>query len=320
MLPRPITSFGRRCTRFSALALAGALALTACSSTGATEPGATSASASASSTQTPAFDLRTPGNARQVIDFLAQACGNKPILRVEITESAAKITYLDDDQAHTIGYADGHISQLDSTVKYIQQTTFDPADFAIDDVGALFDRAGEISGSRQQQDLQINQYNQGVVLMTVTTTPETSTVFFRADGSAVNTLDFTTEDGLREGLSDTVQGASSVESVEIKTDSLTTEVRTGDETVERRSRQKSLPSITSTLKNSGQDTGFDPSLIDPALIARLQQSLPASQGATPSSEVDIAIERRNGTSEPRMYFHFSSGDVITTLSGELVSK
>lgn len=86
-------------------------AVTAC---GAPQAGQASSSATtpanAQSTQAPAFDLTVAGHARQVIDFLVAASGNKPVLRVEVTPTAANITYLEDDQAHTIGYANGHIS------------------------------------------------------------------------------------------------------------------------------------------------------------------------------------------------------------------
>ena len=277
-------------------------------------------SAASAATRTPAFDLTAPGAAREVIDFLVDASGNKPVLRVEVTSTAANITYLNDGQAITIGYADGHLSQLDSTVKYINQAQFNPAEFDIDDVGALFEKAGELSGSRQQQDLQINEYNQGVVLMTVTTTPETSTVFFRPNGSAVNQLDFSTASGIREGLDDTVQGASKVDQVVIKSDSLATDVRTDAASIQRRTRQKGLPSITSNIKSSDSAPGFDPALIDPDLIARLEESLPASVGRTPSTNTTVTIVQRDGRQTPYMYFQFSGSEVVTTMSGDLVSK
>ncbi|SCQ60524.1 Hypothetical protein PFR_JS9-2_676 [Propionibacterium freudenreichii] len=296
-------------------------AVTAC---GAPQAGQASSStttpANAQSTQAPAFDLTAEGHARQVIDFLVAASGNKPVLRVEVTPTAANITYLEDDQAHTIGYANGHISPVDSTVKYINQAQFKPSGFNIDNVGELFEKAGEISGSRQQQDLQINEYNQGVVLMTVTTTPETSTVFFRPDGSIVNKLDFSTDDGIREGLSDTVQGASRVEQVVIKPDSLSADVRTDAATIQRRTRQRALPSITSNIKDSSDPGTFDPALIDPGLIARLEQTLPATVGRTPSTSVTVTIAQHAGQRVPFMYFQFSGAEVVTTMAGDVIAK
>ena len=48
------------------------------------------------------------------------------------------------------------------------------------------------------QNLQIVEYNEGTVLMTVSTKPESRTVFFRRDGSVVNHIDFATPTGMTE--------------------------------------------------------------------------------------------------------------------------
>lgn len=59
----------------------------------------------------------------------------------------------------------------------VAQTVFSIDDFNIDDVGALFRSAAGISGSSSQQ-LQIVDSSSGDVFMSVSTNPESRTVFF----------------------------------------------------------------------------------------------------------------------------------------------
>lgn len=296
------------------------LALSSCSaSPSATTSPSHSSSESPGARTEPAFDLTAPGNARQIVNLLRAASGYKPVLRVEVTASTANITYLDDSTAYTIGFADGTVSKLDSTVTYINQTQFDPDGFAIDDIGTLFDQAAAISGSRQQQDLQINEYDQGNVIMTVTTTPESSTVFFRADGSMINQLDFRDAAGIREGLSDTTQNAPQVLAISIKPDALSVDVRADPGTIERRTRQKALPTIVATLKDSGSASTFSPTLVQPAVIARLEGELPAQLGKPPTTTVQVTIEQRANEDAPRMHFQVGGSEVVTTMDGSVLS-
>ncbi|SER71906.1 hypothetical protein SAMN05443377_10758 [Propionibacterium cyclohexanicum] len=312
----------RKLTRaFTGLAFSLLLILVGCSPAGGPtgEPSSPSASPSPDAPTAPAFDLTAPGNARQIVDLLRTASGNRPILRVEITDSTANITYLDNETAQTIGFANGAVSKLDSTIAYIHQAEFDPDSFAIDDVGKLFDEAGAISGSRERQDLQINEYDKGNVIMTVTTTPESSTVFFRADGSAIHPLDFRTTAGIAEGLSDTVRTAPQVTAIVIKPDSLSVDVRAEPGTIQRRTRQKALPTIIATLKDSGSGTQFSPSLVQPAVIARLTDELPARLNKPASTSVQVTIEQRSGEDAPRMRFQVGGTEVDTTLAGEILA-
>lgn len=270
---------------------------------------------------TPAYDLAQPGRARQVIDFLRRASGNRPVLRIEITAESANLTYLSEDrEAETIGYANGSIAHLDATIKYIDQAQFDPDDFAFDDVAALFETAARISGSDQDQDLQINEYDHGNVLMTVTTTPESSTVFFRADGSVSNKLNLTRAADIAEALADTVQDSPQILSVTIKQDALTVRVRTGEATVEERTRRTSLPTIVSTIKNSDKDPSFDPSTINPEAIARLIAQTANQAGNASASDVTVWIGVNTDDTDPRMRFQAGSTEIVTDMNGTALKK
>ncbi|MBE6477208.1 MAG: hypothetical protein E7Z97_03910 [Propionibacteriaceae bacterium] len=308
--------------------IAGALVLAGCArGSDTTDPSVSpspSRSASASSSgasPTPAYDLAQPGRARQVIDFLRSASGNRPVLRIEITAESANLTYLsEDEEAETIGYANGSIAHLDATIEYIDQAQFDPDDFAFDDVAALFETAARISGSDQDQDLQINEYDHGNVLMTVTTTPESSTVFFRSDGSVINKLNLTRAADIAEALADTVQDSPQILSVTIERDALTVRVRTGESTVEERTRRASLPTIVSTIKNSDKDPSFDPATINPEVIARLIAQTANRAGNASASDVTVRIGVDTGDTDPRMSFQTGSTEVVTDMNGTTLKK
>ncbi|MFT8396456.1 hypothetical protein [Propionibacterium sp.] len=305
-----------------ACVLTGALvALGGCSASpsGPATPGHTPTPTPAVTTQ-PDFPLTAPGNARQIVDFLWAASGHKPILRVEVTATTANITYLDDRNAYTIGFANGAVSKLDSTVTYIDQTEFNPDEFAIDDVGSLFDQAAALSGSRQQQDLQINEYDQGNVIMTVTTTPESSTVFFRPDGTPIHKLDFRNVQDLTEGLSDTVQNSPTVSAVSIKPDALSVDVRIDAATIQRRTRQNALPTIVATLKDSSDSVAFSSTVIDPAVIARLEQDLPGQLNKPAGTTVQVSIQQRSSEDAPRMHFQVGGTEVVTSMDGTILPK
>lgn len=308
--------------------VAGALALAGCARgagrtgpSGSPAPTSTASQASPGSAPDPAYDLTRPGRARQVIGFLRHASGDRPVLRIEVTAAAANLTYLtEDDKAETIGYANGAISHLDSTIKYIDQARFDPDDFAFDDVAALFETAAEVSGSNQDQDLQINEYDHGNVLMTVTTTPESSTVFFRDDGSVINELDLTRAADIAEALADTVQDSPQVLSVTIKADALSVRVRTDEATVEERTRRAGLPTIVSTIKNSDKNPSFDSSLISPGTIARLIAQTAGQGGRSPAPDVTVTINVESGRTEPLMRFQAGGTEIVTDMSGAVQEK
>ncbi|RLP09544.1 hypothetical protein [Propionibacterium australiense] len=303
--------------------LAGALVLTGCARrtgtdepSGSPTPSRSAATASPDTSPTPAYDLTRPGRARQIIDFLRRASGERPVLRIEITVESANLTYLsEDEEAETIGYANGSISHLDATIEYIDQAQFDPDDFAFDDVAALFETAARISGSDQEQDLQINEYDHGNVLMTVTTTPESSTVFFRDDGSVINKLNLTRATDIAEALADTVKDSPRIISARIDRDALTVRVRIDESTVEERTRRTSLPTIVSTLKNSDKNPSFDPAAINPEVVARLIAQTANQADNASASDVSVWIGVDAGGTEPRMRFQVGSTEIVTDMNG-----
>lgn len=294
----------------------------------------------ASPAQTPVIDLTQDGNARRAVDELTARAGDRPVIRVTVNAFEATLTYLEpkpapppaktaspdaptDYKAMSLGWVGGTIEELDSDVEYIHQAAFNPADFNLDGVTQMFENAAAVSGSSSQQELQINEYNQGRVLMTVTTNPETSTVFFRHDGSLIARLDFSTEQGLGEGLRDAVDSAAQVISVGLLPDNagLFADVIAQEGIVERRIRQSTLPMFSSQRKQPTTTLAtFDPAVISPAVIAVQVDSLPVRLQADPDAAVlfTIAVEPR--LEAPVMTFNVAGATVVTDLDGNDITE
>ncbi len=333
-LAERIGALTRGAVRVGAL-LGSAVLLTACASPTPAAPSALP-TAAVSPTRTPVIDLTQDGNARRAVDELAARAGDGPVIRVTVNAFEATLTYLEpkdtplplktpspaaatDFQAVSLGWVGGVIEELDSDVAYIQQTTFSPADYNLEAVARMFRDAAAVSGSSSQQELQINEYNQGRVLMTVTTNPETSTVFFRHDASLISRLDFSTEQGLGEGLRDAVDGAPHVIAVGLLADNggLFVDVIAEEGVVERRIRQAALPMFSSRRKQpTTAALTFDPTLISAAAITQQTTSLRTLPQAEPDASVlfTIAVDPKK-LGVPVITFNAAGTTVITDLAG-----
>lgn len=285
-----------------------------------TSPSRQQPSHSATAEPTPVYDLTLPGHARIVVNFLADCAGSNPIIRVEVTRSSANLTYVEQGKAHTIGFVNGQVQAVDSSVEYVNQASFNPADFNLDDVGNLFRLAAERSGSSQQQDLQINEYQPGEVLMTVTTTPESTTVFFQPNGTPIDELDYSTAAGLAEGIRDAARGSQAVLAVGYKPDEgLWVDVRVDATTIERRTRLAGLPTIVTRRTQATSLTPFDPAIIDAPALARLLTVAPTMLDKPATTPVSVTIDRRDPTDAVRMYFDVGTAQLVTDPAGNVVA-
>jgi len=151
-------------------------------------------------------------------------------------------------------------------------------------VGELFQVAAQVSGSKQNQQLQIVEYNQGQVLMTVTTNPESATVFFRPDGTLVHSLDFTTAEGISEALRDCLGSATQAGVIGYRPDSGLYVELPGDQqgVITVVTRPKSLPRWAASEKGTLPQP-FDVSLVNPAVIANIIQLASAGAPVSPDA-------------------------------------
>ena len=278
--------------------LAVVLALTACSTPdGPPSPSASTPSPTAAGPSSPGIDLRAPGLAAQAIGQLVAAAGTDQAIRLRVDQSTASLTYVDDEQAVTLGWDNGRIATLDSDINYVGQTGFAVSSFNLDDIGQMFAQAAQLAGSDTDQELQINEYNAGRVLMTVTTSPESQTIFFRPDASLINWLDFTNTDDVAEALADVAGDGVQVIALGVGDMGFFADVRVNASIIERRTRPAKLPAYSAQRSASSDLLSFNPSDIDPAVIARLLADVPAALDKA-DARASLAIDTRDDLGAP----------------------
>ncbi|MCL2782422.1 MAG: hypothetical protein FWD80_00385 [Propionibacteriaceae bacterium] len=242
-------------------------------------------------------DLRQPGAATLAVDQLATAAGTTRAIRVTIDQSTASMTYIKDSAAVTLGWNNGAIAPLDSDVSYVGQTSFYISQFNLDNVGRMFSQAATLADSNTAQELQINEYNSGRVLMTVTTSPESQTIFFRADGSLINWLVFTTSSGVTEALRDVAGDGVDVIAIGLNDQGFYADVRISQQIIERRTRPAKLPAYTAQRTASVTDQAFSPQEINPAVVANLLMTMPGTLDK-PDTPARLLIDMRNDLGVP----------------------
>lgn len=251
-------------------------------------------------------------NAPAVVEALQRASVFLPVLKLDITSTQATITALTPDGG-VVSYrwSDGQITAVDSDFQYLGQTTFDPTDFPLDSVRRMFDIA-DLRGVSGDLVLQVLDYHDGVVLMAVTSHPETRTVFFTRDGAAVSPLGVTSVDDLTAGIEAVVASAPLVYSVSISaTDGYRADLPHDDGAILTRTRREALPAFTTERTDTATATPFDPALIDPSVLARsIARYQEDSEGTCA-----VTIDRSLGRSAPVMRFDCADDTFYTDMDG-----
>ncbi|MDO4412962.1 hypothetical protein [Cutibacterium sp.] len=254
-----------------------------------------------SSRVTPSISPLDGVHTRAIIDELVAASGNGPVTKVDITKTALSLTVQAGGSPTVWTWKNGII---DSSATQSTQTVsrpFNPDNFAVEKMPSILSQATEISGSHMNQNLQIVEYNEGTVLMTVSTKPESRTVFFRPDGSAINHLDFATAAGMTEALRDAVYRAKEVgqisyqpgKGVMVDTATATSGI------VMRRTRSADMPAWAVQRKGDAATT-FSPTLLEPDVIVEVMV-LAAAGTDDPPSEMAWTISLDKKLNAPVMY-------------------
>lgn len=296
-----------------AAVLAGTM--TACSPD-TTGPGTSPSPAVSSASASPAADLTRPGAARRAVNELVKAADGLPVIKVDLSATQATLSALKDGKVVAWEWQGGTVTPVESDIAYIKQATFKPVDYDLDDLGDTFEQAAHISGSAENQQLQIVEYDHGEVVMTVTTRPESMPVFFRADGTPINRLDFSTARGFTEAIADATSGSQRVLSMGWDNDGGFWADTAGKESgvVSRRTRQARIPAWQSSRKANSLGPTFPPSMVDAEVLARLVRTLPDSTGH-PGADVRFEISRLHQMALPVITFDVGGQKVVTTLSG-----
>lgn len=278
-------------------------------------PSVTTSGSSTPTNQT-GVDFTAPGAATTVINQLLANVGSKPLLMLEIRRSTAAITVLDNGSARTWAYRDGSIGVVQSDITYESQAAFDVTSFNLTDVGALFRTAAAVSGSSSQQALQIVDYSAGNVMMAVSTSPESRTVFFQPDGTLLPTLDFSTEWGIRHGLVDVIGAQTAVTQVGVTSESdVYIDYPGVNNTTMRRQRLIRFPVSTTSRSDAPKTAVFDPRVVTAAAVMTGYQAFVAAEKVGLTDTWAVKIDGRDPTGTIYMYYVSGSKQFRTDLTG-----
>ncbi|MDR1767395.1 MAG: hypothetical protein LBR32_03015 [Propionibacteriaceae bacterium] len=263
----------------------------------------------------PEVDFTKPGAASAMVARLMEQAGADRAVMVAIRARDVQVSVLDDGQPATWAYRDGKIAQVKQDLAYVDQASFDPADFDISDVGAMFRAAAGVCGSSVEQMLQIVDYSGGRVMMSVTTNPESRTVFFNADSSLLETLDFNTPRGVQQGLREVVGlltdvyalGVSSTQGAWVEFPG------TQQGVVVRRQRSARVPPITTNRAEQTDSPTFSAQAVDAAVIWTLVDSERGSADVPADADWEVRVEPG-----PPAVMRFTVGQArfATTLDGQ----
>jgi hypothetical protein len=296
----------------------GALAgLAGCSATTSRPSASPAPSRASSSSSVPLRDFTKPGEATAVINELVTAAGTINAIKVEISVHDASLSIVTGMTAKTWAWRNGKIEVVESDTQFVGQKIFDPRDFDVSDLAGMFARAAKLAKSDSGQQLQIVEYADRTVYMTVTTNPESLTVFFRQNGTLVSQVDLTTLAGLQEAYNDVVGDKKLVNALGILPNQggMYVDVEVLD-TIVRTVRQPRLPVRTATRRETTTLVPFDPALMKPAVIASSLANISGkSDNQTPAPGWSLVVDSRDKTPEPRMYFTVGGTQTVLTLDG-----
>jgi hypothetical protein len=266
-------------------------------------------------------DFSSPGVASAMVQQLLTRTGTQRALMVEISDSTVEVSVLGTDHKPvTWAYRGGEIAEVASDLQYVDQATFDVSGFDISDVGALFRAAAGQSGSSRAQSLTIVDYSGGEVMMSVSTVPESRTVFFNPDGSLLPVLSYDTPGGISAGIADAVGLRALVFSVSVDSSQGAWVEYPGDTgTVVRRTRTAKVPVTTNISARKVDLPQFFAAKVQPAAIWAVVDSVRGTEQVPAQAAWNVVVDDRENIGVPRMYFSIGSKVLVTDLFGTVIS-
>lgn len=241
----------------------------------------------------PITDSLTTGDAGDIVAKLHEVSGGLPVLKVDLTTKQATLTALQPDKGvASYRWENGEITKVDSDIQYLDQKTFDPAQYPLDSLGRMFDIA-DLRGVRGELVLQIVEYREGQVVMTVTSRPESKTVFFNKDGTAVASLGLTSVADLTAGIGEVVGDAKEVYSVTLSpTLGYSADLPDADKgVVLNRTRPAEMPVFETRRTENPSVAPFDPALVQPAGLAKAISKFQKTPDEACTVTVDMSLKR-----------------------------
>lgn len=280
------------------------------------------ASPAAPSPSPSAPDLTRPQAAAAMVRQLVARAGSRRLIQVEIAKDRASVSVLKDGKPETWAWRDQQIKQVTSDIMNVDQRSFTIDAFNIADVGALFRQAAVIAESDQDQELQIVDSSAGEVMMTVSTNPESRTVFFYPDGRLLPILDYETQAGVAAGLKDAVGSIGQALAIGVKSDlGAYLDCRgTSEKTVIRRLRASAVPTTITERAERLDVTPFAPSQVSASAVWKVVAAARTSGKLAADQAWSVTIDDRDHTGTPLMRFSFGVNQVITDLTGAPVPE
>lgn len=262
-------------------------------------------------------DFRQPGVAADMVNQLLTKAESDRLLSVEISATTVEVTVLDEEDAtHAWAYRQGELAEVPTDQQYVDQATFDIASFNLTDIGALFRAAAGQSGSAESQTLTIVDYSGGNVTMSISTVPESRTVFFTPDGSLLPILSFDTPGGISSALEEVLADHQSAYSVTVDSESGVWAEYPGEtDTLIRLTRTAKVPVTTNVTARSVDLPQFPVEQVDPEAIWEVIDRLHSNGDLDATGAWSVVIDDREEVGHPRMYFRAGSNVIVTDLAG-----
>jgi hypothetical protein len=256
-----------------------------------------------------------------MVSSLLTKAGSRQALMVEITQDRVQVSVLSaEGKPVTWAHRDGESAEVPSDLAYVDQATFDVSKFNISDIGGLFRAAAGMSGSKEHQSLTIVDYSGGEVVMSVSTLPESRTVFFTPSGALLDVLNFDTLGGIASGIKEAIGLQLTVYSVTVQSDQGTWADYPGDTdgTTVRRTRTAKVPVTTNTRNEKPDLPVFVSAKIRPESVWKVVDAVRGTADVPADAKWSVVIEDREKTGVPRMYFTMGSTSVTTDLNGTVI--
>jgi len=280
----------------------------------------TTASSPASTPADP--DFTEPGAAASTVTSLLTDAGSERALMVEIAKDSVQVSVLSaEGKPVTWAHRDGKSAEVPSDLAYVDQATFDVSRFNISNVGGLFRAAASMSGSEEDQSLTIVDYSGGEVVMSVSTLPESRTVFFNPDGSLLEPLNFDAPGGIVNGIKEAIGLQLTVYSVTVQSDQGAWADYPGEKegTTVRRTRTAKVPVTTNIRNETSSLQVFLAARIHPDAVWKIVDAVRGTAGVPEDAKWSVVIEDRDHTGVPRMYFTIGPTSVTTDLTGTVIA-
>lgn len=255
-------------------------------------------------------------NALRVVQALDELAHHRPALKLDVTPDSATLIALGaDEKPIAYRWADDTLDAATTDFQYLQQNTFSPADFPLAKLGTMFQHAERL-GAEGELVYQIQEYGRGAITQSISSRPETVTVFFLSDATPVPTIGVTLPSDVAAGLAAVVANDQYITQFGFSKErgywAFTTD---GDEIVTR-IRKDQVPTFETRKEGTTEELRFKASRIDP--VSALLAVSNARNNAQDACELTVAQPPES--TEPIMTIRCGSRTVHADLDGNNIDE